>query len=116
MPACGPATSADLAEAEAAFTAARQALFDPFRIGLMIDPKGAYTTAAALVARVQAVRHQQGLGGLAGFSVLVLGGTGGVGRAAAAMAAMEGARVTLVSRDAARAGGAAEQIRSLFGA
>jgi methylene-tetrahydromethanopterin dehydrogenase len=107
-------TSADLEEAEASFAAARTALFDPYRIGLMIDPKGAYTTAAALVAKVEGVRRARGLGGIADASVLVLGGTGGVGRAAAAMAAADGARVTLVSRDAARAGQAALAVRRLF--
>jgi len=107
--------SADPGEAEAAFAAARAALFDPFRIGLMVDPKGAYTTAAALLAKVEAVRRAGGLGGLAGASVLVLGGTGGVGRAAAAMAAADGARVTLVSRDAARATAAAAGVKELYG-
>jgi len=107
--------SADLGEAEAAFAAARAALFDPFRIGLMIDPKGAYTTAAAVLAKVEAQRRAGGLGGLAGVSLLVLGGTGGVGRAAAAMAAADGARVTLVSRDGARAQAAAAEVKALFG-
>jgi methylene-tetrahydromethanopterin dehydrogenase len=107
--------SADLGEAEAAFAAARAALFDPFRIGLMIDPKGAYTTAAALLAKVERVRRAGGRGGLAGASVLVLGGTGGVGCAAAAMAAADGARVTLVSRDAARASAAAAEVTALYG-
>ena len=107
--------SADLGEAEAAFAAARAALLDPFRIGLMIDPKGAYTTAAALLAKVEAVRRAGGMGGLAGASVLVLGGTGGVGRAAAAMAAADGARVTLVSRDVVRAQVAAAEVAALYG-
>lgn len=107
--------SAEPAEAEAAFAAARAALFDPFRIGLMIDPKGAYTTAAALLARVEAVRRAGGLGGLAGAAVVVLGGTGGVGRAAAAMAAADGARVTLVSRDESRATAAAAEVTARCG-
>jgi methylene-tetrahydromethanopterin dehydrogenase len=108
--------SAGLEEAEAAFAAARGALFDPFRIGLMIDPKGAYTTAAALLAKVEAVRQARGSGGLAGAAVLVLGGTGGVGRVAAAMAAADGARVTLASRDGARAADAAAGVKRLYGA
>jgi methylene-tetrahydromethanopterin dehydrogenase len=108
-------TTADLRQAEAAFAAARGALFDPFRIGLLIDPKGAYTTAAALVAKVDGLRRARGLGGLEGARVAVLGGTGGVGRAAAAMAAADGARVTLVSRTLERAEAAAAEVMDLYG-
>jgi methylene-tetrahydromethanopterin dehydrogenase len=108
--------SAALAEAEESFAAARAALFDPFRVGLMIDPKGAYTTAAALLAKVDALRQARGLGGLDGARVLVLGGTGGVGRAAAAMAAADGARVMLASREADRAAVAAAEVKRLYGA
>jgi methylene-tetrahydromethanopterin dehydrogenase len=109
-------TSAELSEAEAGFRAARKALFDPFRIGLFVDPRGAYTTAAALVAKVEALLKTVGAsGGLDGRSVAILGGTGGVGRAAAGMAAASGARVTLVSREALRATTAAEEVAALFG-
>ena len=116
-------TTADLARAEAAFRAAQAALFDPFRIQLMIDPKGGYTTAAALLARVDALAKQRsgagalrGPGDLRGRSVAILGGTGGVGRAAAGMAAAAGARVLLASRDAERAQAAARDVAELFDA
>jgi methylene-tetrahydromethanopterin dehydrogenase len=105
--------SSDQAEAEAAFRAARESLFDPYRIGLMIDPKGGYTTAAALLAKVAVLLRERGIPGLQGRSVVVLGGTGGVGRAAAAMAALDGARVLLASRTAARAAEAAREARDL---
>lgn len=109
--------SADLTEAEAGFRAARKALFDPFRIGLFVDPKGAYTTAAALIAKVEALLHTAGAReGIKGRSVAVLGGTGGIGRAAAGMAAAAGARVTLVSREALRATTSAEEVVALYGA
>jgi len=107
--------SADPAEAEAGFAAARKALFDPFRIALFIDPKGAYTTAAALIAKLEALRRAGGSSGLEGAAVTLFGGTGGVGRAAAGMAAAAGARVTLVSREAVRAVSAAEEVKALYG-
>ncbi len=88
----------DVRVAEAMLLAAKGSLFDPFRIGLMIDPKGGYTTAAALLAKTAALRCAQGKDGLTGARVTVLAGTGGVGRTAAAMAAAEGAEVTLTSR------------------
>ncbi|HYV19297.1 MAG TPA: methylene-tetrahydromethanopterin dehydrogenase N-terminal domain-containing protein [Verrucomicrobiae bacterium] len=108
-------TTADVSKAEATFRAARSALFDPFRIQLMIDPKGGYTTAAALLAKVAAISKRRGIGGLSGRTVAVLGGTGGVGRAAAGLAAAAGARVLLGSRTTARAEAAAREVKELFG-
>lgn len=109
-------TTSDPGEAEAALRAADAALFDPFRIGLMIDPRGGYSTAAALIAKCAAILRARGREGLKAARVLILGGTGGVGRAAAALAAAEGARVVLVSRTSERAASAARQVRELFGA
>lgn len=108
--------TSDVTRAEAAFRAARAALFDPFRIQLMIDPKGGYTTAAALLAKVEGLARRGGAGDLRGRKVAILGGTGGVGRAAAGMAGAAGARVLLASRDAARAQAAAREVADLFGA
>jgi methylene-tetrahydromethanopterin dehydrogenase len=104
----------DLGASEQMLTAARAALFDPFRIGLMIDPRGGYTTAAALLAKVSALAASAGIGGLRDRTVLVAAGTGGVGRAAAAMAARDGARVLLTSRKEESAANAAREVASLF--
>jgi methylene-tetrahydromethanopterin dehydrogenase len=76
---------------------AKKAMVKPFVVSLMADPSGAYTTAAAMVARVEAALHSRGHG-LQGRRVLVLGGTGPVGRIAGVMAAQAGARVTLAGR------------------
>src|SRR6185503_12121917 len=109
-------TTADLGAAEATFRAARSALFDPFRVQLMIDPKGGYTTAAALLAKVASVASKRGIGSLRGRTVAILGGTGGVGRAVAGLAAAAGARVLLASRTAARAEAAAADVLLATGA
>lgn len=109
-------SSASVAAAEAMLKAARRALFPPFQVGLMVDPKGGYTTAAALLARAASICRDRGMGEIGRLRILVAAGTGGVGRAAAAMAAGEGARVTLTSRRAASAAEAAEELATLFGA
>jgi methylene-tetrahydromethanopterin dehydrogenase len=76
---------------------ARSAMFKPFVVSLMADPSGAYTTAAAMVACVEAaLRRRHGLA-LGGQKVLVLGGTGPVGRIAAVLAAQAGATVRIAS-------------------
>ena len=76
---------------------AKSAMFKPFVVSLMADPSGAYTTAAAMLACVEAaLRRHHGLE-LKGQNVLVLGGTGPVGRIAAVLAAQAGARVRIAS-------------------
>ncbi len=79
--------------------AATGAMVKPFVVSVMADPSGAFTTAAAMVACVEAalVRHHGA--GLAGRRVVVLGGTGPVGRIAGVLAARAGAQVQLSSRN-----------------
>ncbi len=84
----------------------------PFVVSLMADPSGAYTTAAAMVACVEAALLSHRSQELAGQRVVILGGTGPVGRIAGVIAAQAGAEVLLSSRngidaaeDAARATG-----------
>ena len=108
-------SGSSLTISEAMLKTARASLFPPFLLGLMIDPKGAYTTAAALVARVAALGRTRGPGEISGLKVLVLAGTGGVGRAAAALLARAGASVILTSRGRASAVAAAQEIGELFG-
>jgi methylene-tetrahydromethanopterin dehydrogenase len=75
------------------------AMVEPFVVSLMADPSGAYTTAAAMVACVEAAMQRQRGHGLAGQRVVVLGGTGPVGRVAGVIAALCGAEVLLSSRN-----------------
>ncbi|MDH5338142.1 MAG: methylenetetrahydromethanopterin dehydrogenase [Rubrivivax sp.] len=77
----------------------KAAMVKPFVVSLMADPSGAYTTAAAMVACVEAALKRGHGGGLAGRRVLVFGGTGPVGRVAGVIAAQAGAEVQLSSRN-----------------
>jgi methylene-tetrahydromethanopterin dehydrogenase len=86
---------------------AKASMFKPFVVSLMADPSGAYTTAAAMVACVEAALQRDGGRGLEGRRVVILGGTGPVGRIAGVLAAQCGARVALSSRQGADAAEAA---------
>jgi methylene-tetrahydromethanopterin dehydrogenase len=76
-----------------------KSMVPPFVVSAMADPSGAYTTAAAMVARVEAALKQRHGHGLEGQRVVILGGTGPVGRVAAVLAAQAGADVCLSSRN-----------------
>jgi methylene-tetrahydromethanopterin dehydrogenase len=78
---------------------AKAAMVKPFVVSLMADPSGAYTTAAAMVACVEAALLKKTGHGLDGQRVLILGGTGPVGRIAGVIAAQAGAVVSLSSRN-----------------
>jgi len=78
---------------------AQGAMVAPFVVSLMADPSGAYTTAAAMVACVEAALLRSRGQGLAGRRVVVLGGTGPVGRIAGVIAAEAGAEVLISSRN-----------------
>jgi methylene-tetrahydromethanopterin dehydrogenase len=77
---------------------AKSAMVRPFVVSLMADPSGAYTTAAAMVACVEAALRRTHSSGLSDRRVVVFGGTGPVGRIAAVLAASGGAQVQISSR------------------
>ncbi len=77
---------------------ATSAMFKPFVVSVMADPSGAYTTAAAMVACVEAALQKHHQCGLQGLRVLIMGGLGPVGRIAGVLAAQAGANVSLSSR------------------
>jgi methylene-tetrahydromethanopterin dehydrogenase len=77
---------------------ATAAMVKPFVVSMMADPSGAYTTAAAMVACVEAALTRAHPQGLSGQRVVILGGTGPVGRIAGVIAAQAGAEVALSSR------------------
>lgn len=96
----------DVAVAEAVAARVRDTFFGPVRVGVLLDPSGANTTAAAAV--VAAGRHL-GLepGAVPRSRALVLGGTGPVGRRVARLLARRGVAVHVASRSLARAEAAA---------
>lgn len=94
--------------------AARKAMVPPFEASVFVDPSGAFTTAAALVAAVEKRLKQAHDRTLEGKSVLVFGGSGPVAGAAAVLAAQAAARVVIVGRDAQRARNAAQQCNQRY--
>lgn len=95
---------------------ARKAMVPPFEVSVIADPSGSYTTAAALLACVEARLKATHGAALAGRRVLVFGGTGTVGRIAGVLAAGEGAHVRLGShRNLATAEAAARETGERFG-
>ena len=75
-------------------SSAKNTMFEPFQCGIMADPSGAFTTAAAMIAKVEFHLKSKNL---AGKKIVVFGSTGPVGGAAAIIAAKCGAIVTMVS-------------------
>jgi methylene-tetrahydromethanopterin dehydrogenase len=95
---------------------AKSAMVKPFVVSLMADPSGAYTTAAAMVACIEAALQRTSPSGLADRRVVVFGGTGPVGRIAAVLAASAGAQVQISSRSgSAAAQKAASETGQRFG-
>jgi methylene-tetrahydromethanopterin dehydrogenase len=96
--------------------AARKAMVPPFEVSVFADPSGAFTTAAALVARAERQLRETGGEALAGRRVLVIGGTGPVGSTAAMLAAMAGAEAVVVSHHSLeRAQSAARECGQRYG-
>jgi len=79
--------------------AAKKAMVPPFRLSLFADPAGSFTTAAAMVAKVEKALEKNFRRGLEGARVAVFGGTGVVGFCTAVLAAGQGAQVTLAGHD-----------------
>ena len=76
---------------------ARAAMVPPFEVSVFADPSGAITTAAALIACVEAWLAKTGHGSLGGKAVHIFGGTGPVGICAGILAHRCGAAVHIVS-------------------
>jgi methylenetetrahydrofolate/methylenetetrahydromethanopterin dehydrogenase (NADP+) len=101
----------DVAAAEAVATRVAATFFGPVRVGVLVDPSGANTTAAAAV--VSAGRHLNLTSDLAApVSVVVLGGTGPVGQRVVRLLAAKGVQVAVASRSLARAEATVAAVRS----
>jgi len=96
--------------------AAKAALVPPFTLNIFADPAGSFTTAAAMVAKVEKALEKKFDRRLKDSRVAIFGATGVVGFCTAVIAAKEGAAVTLVGHDGlARVQGIAAEIESRFG-
>ena len=105
----------DVAAAEAVAAKVRATFFGPVRLGVLVDPSGANTTAAAAV--VAAGRHVALVAGAAAPCLaVVLGGTGPVGQRVARLLAGKGAHVAVVSRSRERAEAVTQQLIDTAGA
>ena len=101
----------DVAAAEALAARVATTFFGPIRVGVLVDPSGANTTAAAAV--VSAGRHLNlSSDAAAPVSAVVLGGTGPVGQRVVRLLAAKGVQVACASRSLARAEATVAGVRS----
>lgn len=98
----------DMQAGQELFEAVQSHFFTGFQVSVMLDSNGSNTTAAACVAKLAVS------GSLAGKKAIVLAGTGPVGQRASAMLALEGANVTIVSRQLWNAEKACEAMEKRF--
>jgi len=111
----------DAVKAEDILEVVKNAMFPPFEASTIIDPGGAYTTAAATVAKVEEALASHKLGSLKDKTCAVFG-TGPVGRIMAVLLTRLGCDVVIVSLNPKRAHGdeyaaeVAEVLRSRYGA
>ena len=88
----------------------RKSMFPPFVLAVIIDPRGAYTTASAAVAKTLELLSRKNLGSLDGKTVSVLAGTGPVGQTAAKLYASENANIIVTSRSLQKASALAAMV------
>ncbi len=101
--------------AEDVCKAVKDSMFPPFKTSIIIDPAGAYTTAAAMVAKAESALLSSKLGQLKDKTCAILG-TGAVGQIAAVLLAKMGCSVTIASLNPKRVDGKehAEKIAELI--
>ncbi len=90
--------------AEDVFKAVKDAMFPPFKTSIIVDPAGAYTTAAAMVAKAESALLKSNLGELKDKTCAILG-TGAVGQIAAVLLAKMGCNVIIASLNPKRVDG-----------
>ncbi|MEM2454969.1 MAG: methylene-tetrahydromethanopterin dehydrogenase N-terminal domain-containing protein [Candidatus Bathyarchaeia archaeon] len=94
----------DMDKAEEVFKVVQESMFPPFKTSVIIDPAGAYTTAAAMVAKVEEALSRLNLGSLKGKRCAIFG-TGAVGRTVAILLSRLGCDVMIVSPNPQRTDG-----------
>ena len=91
-------------KAEEILEAIKNAMFPPFKGNIIIDPAGAYTTAAAMVAKAENALLANKLGDLKDKTCAIMG-TGAVGQIAAVLLAKMGCNVMIASLNPKRVDG-----------
>jgi methylene-tetrahydromethanopterin dehydrogenase len=104
----------DFKKANEILDKAKHSMIPPFEVSVIIDPRGAYTTAAAAVAKTLELSVAKQLGTLENKVVTVLAGTGPVGQTAAKLYASEKAEVILTSRSLQKATSIVTRINEEF--
>ena len=104
----------DVNQAADMFEAARKSQVPPFEMAIFVDPNGAYTTAAALIAVIENRLSQIDGNGLEGRTVKIFGG-GPVGMCAAVLASERGARASLVRLTASARSDTVEKFSARYG-
>lgn len=98
------------------FEAAKKAMVPPFQLSVFADPAGSFTTAAAMVAKVEKSLAKKFDRSLKGTRIAIFGATGVVGFCTAVIAAREGAKVTIVGHDGTkRVDAIARDMKDRFG-
>lgn len=82
--------------AEEVLEVVKKTMFPPFQTNIIVDPGGAYTTASAMVAKVEEALEEHNLGELSTKTCAIFG-TGAVGRVAAILLARLGCDVIIAS-------------------
>lgn len=100
----------DVGKVEEIVEIVKKTMFPPFEFTIIVDPRGANTTAAAAVAKALELSLKHGLGDLKNKNVTILAGTGPVGVATAILCGLEGANVIITSRSQERALNTAQRI------
>jgi len=102
-------------KAEEVLEAVKNAMFPPFKGNIIVDPAGAYTTAAAMVAKAENALVSNKLGELKDKTCAIMG-TGAVGQIATVLLAKMGCNVMIASLNPKRVDGKehAERIAKLL--
>ena len=87
----------------------QKAMVKPFETAVVVDPHGAFSTSAAMVAKAEAALQQLELGSLNGKIAIILAGTGPVGESVAHLLSKCGAITLLTSRKIERARAVAQR-------
>lgn len=104
----------DLNEVRENLKIARKSMVPPFELSVFVDPRGGYTTGAAMVAQVEAYLDKIGKESLADCKVVVYGGTGPVGQVVCVLCAQAGADTTIMSRRQEKADRIAGELKEMY--